>query len=247
MLNSDVEIVDPKWLSKMLAIHKRGATSLGCGTSEGGRFIADGYCILIDKDIFNKIHINEKFEWWYGLAYMEKEMLQRFYTIQAVRSHNELLKHFGGKSGSDWKMAAGMKKINWYDKWFRACIKQVNCIYSLSKEVGCDYDNINFLRGMCEDHWCLSILDFQIRTGERGIVKISGYYPNEMTNELGGTVYVNKRRKQAFKICSPKFELEIKCKAKSIQRIWIKSDFGFQAPQPDIRYLCFIADDIWSE
>lgn len=247
MLNSDVKIVDPKWLSKMLAVHKRGATSLGCGTSEQGRFIADGYCILIDRDIFDKFKINEKFEWWYGLAHTEKEILQRFYTIQAIRDHDELLIHFGGKSGNDWKMAAGMEQINWYDKWFGKCAKQVKCIYSLSKEVGCDYNNINFLRGMCDDHWCLRVLDFQIRTRGRGIVKISGYYPNEITDELRGTVYVNKRYKQEFKICSSKFELEIQCKANSVQRIWIKSEFEFQAVQPDIRYLCFIADDIWSE
>ena len=247
LLNSDIEIIDPKWLSKMLAIHKRGATSLGCGISEKGQFIADGYCILIDKDIFDKILINEKFEWWYGLAYTEKEILRRFYTIQAVSSHDELLVHFGGKSGDDWKKAAGMERINWYDKWFGKCIKQVKCIYSLSKDLGCDFKNINFLRGMCDDRWCLKNLDFQIKTGEKGVIKILGYYPNEITDELKGCIYVNKKYKQGFGICSNKFELEIACKANSVQRIWIQAGFGFQAPLPDIRYLCFIVDDIWSE
>lgn len=247
LLNSDIEIIDSKWLSKMLAIHKRGATSLGCGTSEQGRFIADGYCILIDRDIFDKILINENFEWWYGLAYTEKEMLRRFYTIQAVRSHDELLVHFGGKSGNDWEKAAGMERINWYDKWFGKCLKQVKCIYSLSKELGSDFKSINFLRGMCEDHWCLKVLDFQIKTGTKGTIKILGYYPKEITDKLKGHIYVDKKYKQEFKICSAKFELEIKCKPNSVQRIWLKSDFGFQAPQPDIRYLCFIVDDIWGE
>lgn len=246
-LNSDVEIIDSKWLSKMLEIHKRGATSLGCGTSEKGRFIADGYCILIDRDIFDKILMNEKFEWWYGLAYTEKEILKRFYTIQAVRYHDELLIHYGGKSGNDWTTATGMERINWYDKWFGKCIKKVKCIYSLSKNLGYDIKDINFLRGMCDDRWCLETLDFQIKTRNNGVIKILGYYPNEIINKMTGRIYINKKYKQKFEVNATKFEIEVRCKPNSVQRIWIKSDFGFQAQLPDIRYLCFVVDDIWSE
>lgn len=100
---------------------------------------------------------------------------------------------------------------------------------------------------MCEDRWCLQVLDFQIKTGSRGIINILGYYPNEITDKLRCQIYVNKKWKQEFKICSGKFGLKIICKANCVQRIWIKSDFGFQASLPDIRYLCFIVDNIWSE
>jgi len=107
LLNSDVEIRDPEWLAKMLACHRRGATALGF-VPTGPVPRADGYCLLVDRDLYLTYELDERYEWWWGVTKLQAELLRDGLSVQAVEDHDDLLVHFGGKSGDDWKSATGM-------------------------------------------------------------------------------------------------------------------------------------------
>jgi glycosyltransferase involved in cell wall biosynthesis len=118
LLNSDVEIRDKNWLLKLLSIHARGATALGvCENNPITR--GDGFCFLIDRDLYAKYRLDEEFEWWWSVTKLQAQLLIDGYTVSAVRNYADLLYHYGGQSGTEWKKAKGMyvdrEKIK---KWF---------------------------------------------------------------------------------------------------------------------------------
>ena len=120
LLNSDIEIRSPEWLSKMIHIHKKGITSLGF--VKGNPYDrADGYCFMIDKELYEKYHgLDEKYEWFWSITRLQAEVLRDNYDVTAVKNHENLLHHFGGASGGDWQGANGMdvdmkQVIKWFD------------------------------------------------------------------------------------------------------------------------------------
>ncbi|MCL1631165.1 glycosyltransferase [Sporolactobacillus sp. CPB3-1] len=119
LLNSDIDIRDDTWLSKLFKIHKKGATAYGvCENNPVTR--GDGFCFLIDKDLYAKYKLDEEFEWWWAVTKLQAQLLNNGFTVTAVRNFAELLHHYGGMSGQAWKTAKGMKiegeKIKtWYD------------------------------------------------------------------------------------------------------------------------------------
>lgn len=105
LVNPDVEIKDDRWLARMLEIHQPGATSLGY--VEGGPWPrADGYCLLIDREVFSGLSTD--FHWWWGVTKLQGELLRAGHTVQAVRDHDDLIVHRGGASGPPPRRAKGM-------------------------------------------------------------------------------------------------------------------------------------------
>ena len=107
LLNSDVEVRDPGWLRRLLDAHERGVTSLGY-VDTGPVPRADGYCLLIDRDLFEAEGLDEGFEWWWGITKLQAHVMRTGHPVRAVADHDDLLLHFGGKSGSGFEGAAGM-------------------------------------------------------------------------------------------------------------------------------------------
>lgn len=98
LLNSDVEIRDKDWLRILLENHKRGATAYGvCDGNPHTR--ADGYCFLIDKDLYMKYKLDEQFEWWWSVTKLQAQLLRDGYDVCAIRNHDNLIYHYGGASG----------------------------------------------------------------------------------------------------------------------------------------------------
>jgi hypothetical protein len=105
LLNPDVVIKSPDWLSRMLAVHQRGATALGF--VEGAPWSrADGYCLLLDRDLFSGL--SDDYHWFWAVTQLQAELLQDGYSVQAVRSHEHLIVHSGGASGPPPIRARGM-------------------------------------------------------------------------------------------------------------------------------------------
>jgi glycosyltransferase involved in cell wall biosynthesis len=119
LLNSDVEICDGYWLKNLLDRHERGAISYG--VCEGEPHIrADGYCFLIDKDLYLKYKLDEQFEWWWSVTKLQGQLLKDMYAVKAVKEHKDQLIHYGGMSGNAWKRSQGMavegKEVKqWFD------------------------------------------------------------------------------------------------------------------------------------
>jgi len=95
LLNSDVRINNPIWLEKLLTIHEFGATSFGVTTSNR----ADGFCFLLDKELYLEFQLDEFYEHWWSLTKLQSEILKRGYKVKAVKSFPEYITHFAKKSG----------------------------------------------------------------------------------------------------------------------------------------------------
>lgn len=107
LLNSDVEIRDKYWLRLLVENHKRGSTAYG--VCEGDPFTrGDGYCFLIDKDLYLKYKLDETFEWWWSVTKLQAQLLNDGYELFAVKKHESLIHHYGGMSGKDWRNSKGM-------------------------------------------------------------------------------------------------------------------------------------------
>lgn len=108
LLNSDVEICDKYWLKNLLDKHERGAISYG--VCEGEPHVrADGYCFLIDKDLYLKYKLDEQFEWWWSVTKLQAQLLKDMYVVKAIKEHDKQLLHYGGMSGKAWKSSKGMQ------------------------------------------------------------------------------------------------------------------------------------------
>lgn len=137
LMNSDIEIRNSKWLDLFMKIHEKGASCMGlCENNPYTR--GDGYCFLIDKDLYEKYKLDESFEWWWSVTKLEAELLRDGYKINVVKNHENLMHHYGGMSGNAYKKSKGLQ-IEGDDvkKWFGD--KTVKVIEKLETE---DKNNI---------------------------------------------------------------------------------------------------------
>lgn len=119
LLNSDVRINSKDWLDTLLKIHPRGGGISAFGAVDSEPIRADGYCLLINRDLYEKYKLDENYEWWWGVTELESMVLKEGKKIVAVRNHEEYIHHYGGKSGKGFKNAKGMDvDINEVKKWF---------------------------------------------------------------------------------------------------------------------------------
>lgn len=118
LLNSDVEIRHPVWLKVLLENHVRGITSFGI-VKENPITRVDGYCLLIDKDLYQKHTLDESFQWWWNTTKLQAKVLNDGYSVKGFVDHERYLQHFRGKSGSDFEGAKGMdlnqrEAVSWF-------------------------------------------------------------------------------------------------------------------------------------
>ena len=119
LLNSDVEIKSSDWLDKLIELMPKegGIVSFGAVQSEPKR--ADGYCMMINADLYNKYKLDEHFQWWWGVTKLESQVLKEGKKVIAIDNHEEYIHHFGGKSGKGFSDATGMDvNMDEVKKWF---------------------------------------------------------------------------------------------------------------------------------
>ncbi|WP_461461028.1 glycosyltransferase family 2 protein [Methanobrevibacter sp.] len=119
LLNSDIKITDINCFNKLSELHPKdgGISSFGAVLSEPKR--ADGYCMLIDKDLYDKFKLDEDFQWWWSVTKLQSQVLSSGYKIIAVRNHEEYIHHYGGKSGKGFEDVKGMNTdIEIVKGWF---------------------------------------------------------------------------------------------------------------------------------
>lgn len=105
LLNSDIEVKHDDWLSHLLSVHKRGITSYGVAADPDR---VDGYCLLIDADIYKKHKLDVGHQWWWAVTKLQALVLNDGHSVQGYSEHEAYLHHFGGKSGSGFANAKGM-------------------------------------------------------------------------------------------------------------------------------------------
>lgn len=119
LLNSDISIKNCGWLHKLIEIHPKegGISSFGAVDEEPVR--ADGYCMLIDKYLYDKYKLDERYEWFWGVTKLESNVLKEGLRIIAVKNHEKYIHHYGGKSGKGYANAKGLETdIEEVCQWF---------------------------------------------------------------------------------------------------------------------------------
>jgi glycosyltransferase involved in cell wall biosynthesis len=117
LLNSDIEARDPHWLSRLLSVHQRGITSYGMAPDP---MRCDGYCLLIDADLYRANPLDETYQWFWGVTKQQAALLRQGFSVQGYSEHEKWLHHFGGKSGSAWRTATKVdltraEVSDWFD------------------------------------------------------------------------------------------------------------------------------------
>jgi hypothetical protein len=105
LLNSDVEIKDPNWLSNLLAVHKPGITAYGVVQNP---LRVDGYCLLVDAARYRETLYDEAHQFYWANTKFQAALLAQGYSVQGYAEHERYLHHFGGKSGKDFRFAKGL-------------------------------------------------------------------------------------------------------------------------------------------
>lgn len=105
LLNSDVEVRDELWLRRLLDRHEEGATAYGVALEP---LRIDGYCLLIDADLYRRYPLDEGHQWWWSVTKQQALLLKNGYRVAGFGQHENYLHHFGGKSGNAFASAKGM-------------------------------------------------------------------------------------------------------------------------------------------
>lgn len=105
LLNSDIEVKSDDWLRHLLDIHQRGITAYGVAPDPDR---VDGYCLLMDADLYQRFKLDEGHQWWWAVTKMQAMVLNAGFPVRGYAEHARYLHHFGGKSGSGFKNAKGM-------------------------------------------------------------------------------------------------------------------------------------------
>lgn len=120
LLNSDIKIHSENWLKKLVEIHPKQGGISAYGTVDNEPVRADGYCMLINKNIYDYYKLDEQFAWFWSVTKLESQVLKEGKTVRSVRNHEKYIHHFGGKSGKAFKYASGMGiNIEEVKQWFR--------------------------------------------------------------------------------------------------------------------------------
>jgi glycosyltransferase involved in cell wall biosynthesis len=119
LLNSDVKIIDKCWLKKLSNKHKKGIISYGVVESNPIR--ADGYCFLINTNLYQKYELDESFEWWWSITKLQTQILKEGHDVIAIKNHDNYIVHYGGKSkNKDLNDVKGMDiEIDEIMSWFK--------------------------------------------------------------------------------------------------------------------------------
>lgn len=105
LLNSDIRIKSPDWLSELIRLKEEGghaAAAYGCCMNPNR---ADGYCLLVDRELYMKYRMDEDFPWWGSATKLQYDILQLGRSILAIDNHDDIIYHYGGKSGQDYKQS----------------------------------------------------------------------------------------------------------------------------------------------
>ena len=108
LLNSDIKVINPNCFNKLMEIHPKNGGISSFGSPSGEPIRADGYCMLIDRQLYDKFQLDEYFEWWWSITKLQSQILTEGFKIRAVKNHENYIHHYGGKSGDAWKGARGM-------------------------------------------------------------------------------------------------------------------------------------------
>lgn len=141
LLNSDIEIRNSQWLSGMLKVHKRGITA--CQVCSKVDFRPDGWCLLVDKDIYGQLRLDEdRFKWFGSIADFGSRVMKKGYSVQSIQDYSMFIRHFGGCSEISAEIASTSKQDSaGIDSWYP---HKCDVVESLDLSDGKSYKSLLF-------------------------------------------------------------------------------------------------------
>ena len=129
LINSDVEIRKENWLKKLVDVCPEGGIC-AYGLVENEPVRADGYCMLISKELYQKYELDENYEWFWSITKIQAQALAEGKRVIAIRKHNDMIYHFGGKSGKAFRFAKGMNEkkeiiCSWFEGHHVEILEQI--------------------------------------------------------------------------------------------------------------------------
>jgi hypothetical protein len=122
LLNSDVKIKNPDWLSILLSTHKYGISSIGVCDIDKKIARCDGYCFLINKELYLKYKLDENYKWFYGITKLQTQVMkENTCTVKGYIDDNSLIKHYWGGSGKAYKKVLTVLPEDELNTWFVNC------------------------------------------------------------------------------------------------------------------------------
>lgn len=116
LINSDIEIRNSQWLKKIADIHQRGIT--GCQVCSDADNRPDGWCLLVDRDIYLAHTLDEKrFTWYYSIADFGSRVMRSGYSVQTIKNYDNFIRHFGGMSEAPEHLAT-FNCVEEIDRWY---------------------------------------------------------------------------------------------------------------------------------
>lgn len=130
LLNSDVEIRSDRWLEYLLELCPEGGIS-SYGMVDHAPVRADGYAMLLDRALYDTYMLDGNYEWFWSVTKIQAQALCAGKRVVAVREHEDMLHHFGGKSGMVPRNASGMREkeeviIGWFENHQIEIVERVN-------------------------------------------------------------------------------------------------------------------------
>lgn len=244
LLNSDVEIRHPDWLVKLQAQHKKGISSYGLCVTPELSIVADGYCMLVDKELFDRYGLDEDYAWWGGLSRLEAGVLSEGHSIIAIKDHDNLLYHFGGKSGDGWKNAKGINDKTIWKRRLGKYNRNITVKKDVDNLVGSNFRNMLKIYGIYEDNWCGKAIRFHVQTGNEGKLVIELWSPeirnggNVISNILIGDVKTTRTIQEGL------FSWEFDVEENSLICVEICNQYFFEPDNGDIRELSYVIRDV---
>lgn len=116
-----------------------------------------------------------------------------------------------------------------------------NSKLSESDDIGYTLKNTK-VTGWYDDGWLGKTIEFRLHTGKEGKVVVTGYYPNKITGNETGTIYIDDAATN-FKISDANFTIDLAAKPDDIVNVKIESNFVYVPPLPDTRELSFVLID----
>lgn len=120
LMNSDLQIRKKTWLRDLLFFKKKYKASIASYGHCDNPSRSDGFCAIVDKEIYDRYKLDENFAWWYSFTKLQAKTLSEGKNILAFNHHSQIVFHYGGRSGKDFINAKGMDvDFDEVLKWFK--------------------------------------------------------------------------------------------------------------------------------
>lgn len=96
LLNNDVIIQHPAWLSNLHQVAGEGMAGYGLVS---GPNRPDGFCLLVPVSHYAAHPLDEQYRWWYSVSLLTAKAMADGITVAAVKRYHRYVHHVCGGSG----------------------------------------------------------------------------------------------------------------------------------------------------